>query len=546
VNKLSANDLELQTSLPFTEQQLSEAIAVDTRNDFLAFARTLVIPSASGPKMLEDAMQEYESLGIEPFQRDFFADVAPSLHAVRIGDVPPCRRFWLERTKKGSKDNDLAVCLLWLMAFPLRPTLCQIVAADKEQAGIIKHRAEDILFYNEWLKEFIRITGNKILSVNGLGTTMIEASDKSSAHGETPDLLVLNELVHVAKWEVMETHYNNAAGVPRGVMIVSTNAGYRGTKAEKWKQNALEQPDRWHMHIWQKKAPWLNDEDIADAKRINLPSEFARLFGGHWPSGKGDILTEEAIDGIFRKDLEWMKGDEEDWVFVAGLDLGRSKDHSGIVVLAVNKIERRIRVAYLRDLKPTLRNSQGLKQVDLEEVKREIVGVYRRFSPLWFGYDPAEGAWHFEQELRVHGIGMEQVTFSGSSLKEMAEAFVKSIPYLESPQSEILRRDLGKFTWKHTPPDKVRIESLRDEHGHADVGTALLICLPKAVELVGGLVSEVSDKFFHSEELTEEEVMKARKLDPFLDDLLAGAEETEEEELHRSAGRRDLDFPDFQ
>ncbi|MFH1739069.1 MAG: hypothetical protein ABIH23_08680, partial [bacterium] len=62
----------------------------------------------------------------------------------------------------------------------------------------------------------------------------------------------------------------------------------------------------------------------------------------------------------------------------------------------------------------------------------------------------------------------------------------------------------------------------------------------------GGLVSVVSDKFFHSEELSEEEVMKARKLDPFLDDLLAGIEETEEEELHRSAGRKDSDFPDFQ
>jgi len=496
-------------SLPFSEQQLSEAIVDRVRDDFTVFVRILVIPSASGPMLLEDAMQEYEHRGAEPFQRRFFEDVALSLHAVRIGGIPPCRRFWLERTKKASKDSDLAVCILWLMAFPKRPIFCQIVAADRDQAGIIKRRVEDILFYNEWLKEFVRVTVNKIMSTDGLGVTVIEATDRSSAHGETPALLVLNELVHVAKWEVMEAHYNNAAGVPRGIMIVSTNAGYRGTKAEKWKQNALDQPDRWHIHTWREKAPWLSDEDVADAKRINLPSEFARLFGGRWPSGQGDVLTEEAINGIFRGDLDWMKGDEEGWEFVAGLDLGRTHDHSGVLVLGVSTKERRIRVAYLRDIEPTLLNSVGLKQVDVEEVKREIVFVHQQFSPLWFGYDPAEGAFHFEQELRTHGIGMVQVTFSGSSLREMAEAFTKCVPCLESPESEVLRRDFGKFSWKHTPPDKVRIVSLRDEHGHADVGTALLICLPKAVELIGGgLVSGDLGEFFHpSGELKEEDVV---------------------------------------
>ena len=498
--------------------------------------------------MLEDAMQRYERFGVEPFQRKFFEDVAPSLHAVRIGDVPPCRRFWLERTKKASKDSDLAVCILWLMAFPKRPVFCQIVAADKDQAGIIRHRAEDILFYNQWLKKFVRITTNKILSVDGLGTTVIEATDKSSAHGETPALLVLNELVHVAKWEVMEAHYNNAAGVPRGMMIVSTNAGYRGTKAEKWKQNASEQPDRWHDHVWQKKAPWLNDEDVADAKKINTPSEFARLFGGHWPSGKGEGVTEETIEAVFRSYLRPMTGKEEGWDFVAGLDLGRTHDHSGLTVLGVSKEEKRIRVAYLRDWAPSMPNSRGVLQVDAASVKRTIVEIHQQFSIVWFGYDPAEGAWQMEQELRAEGVGMTEKPFTGASLNEMAEAFMKAISRLESFESAILRRDLGKFVMKARPPNRYRIEAISDEFGHADVGTALLICLPRAVELVGGLVPEVSDKFFHSEEMPEEDVVAAREADPFLDELLGGEETMEEEELGRRAGRgrlgRDLDFPD--
>lgn len=511
--------------LPFTERQLSEALVEAARNDFLTFARSLVIPSASGLMLMEDAMLEYERRGIEPFQRRFFQDVAPSLQAIQVGDVPPCRRFWLERTKKASKDSDLAVCILWLMAFSLRPTFCQVVAADRDQAGIIRHRAEDVLYYNPWLREFVRVTSNKILGASGLGVTVIEATDKSSAHGETPALLILNELVHVAKWEVMETHYNNASGVPRGMMIVSTNAGYRGTKAELWKRNALANPDRWHVHVWKEKAPWLRDEDVEDAKRINLPSEFARLFGGRWSSGKGDVLTDEAIDSIFRPGLDWMRGNEDGWLFVAGLDLGRSRDHSGVVVLGVNKDEKRIRVAYLRDIRPTLLDARGVRQVDLDEVKREIIGAWRRFSPVWFGYDPAEGAWHFEQELRDYGVVMTQVPFTASSLRSMAESLVKSVPLLESPESEVLRRDLGKFTWKHSPPDRLRIESLRDEHGHADVGTAMLICLPRAVELLGEAVSLRTDRFFHAdEEMDEREIMEARMHDPFFDELLGSGD----------------------
>ena len=535
-------------SLPFTEQNLSAATADSSRDDFLVFARTLIIPSASGPRMLEDAMLDYEQHGTEPFQRKFFEDIAPSLHAVRIGDVPPCRRFWLERTKKASKDNDLAVCFLWLMAFPKRPLFCQIVAADKDQAGIVRHRAEDILFYNEWLKEYVRVTTNKILSVNGLGTTVIEATDRSSAHGETPALLVLNELVHVAKWDVMETHYNNASGVPRGVMIVSTNAGYRGTKAERWKQNALGQPDRWHVHLWKKKAPWLLDADVADAKSINIPSEFARLFSGHWPSGKGEGVTEEVIDAVFRSYLQPMTGKEEGWVFVAGLDLGRSHDHSALTVLGANRAEKQIRVAYLRDWKPSVPNSRGVLQIDIASVKKTIVEVYSQFSLVWFGYDPAEGAWQMEQELRSEGIAMTEMPFTGASLNEMAEAFMKALPHLESFESEILRRDFGKFTMKARPPNRYRIEAISDEFGHADVGTALLICLPKAVEEVGGLVPGASDKFFHAADVTEEEVAKERESDPFLDELLGGTEETEEE-LHRSADKRmsdgDFDLLEF-
>jgi len=548
-NRCRSMTEEKLQQLPFSPNNVEELVERKAADDFVFFARQLVIPGANGRLLLEDAMRWYEEQGVEPFQRRFFEDIAPSLTAVRMGTDPPCRRFWLERTKKAGKDSDLAVCLLWLMAFPRRPTFCQVVAASRKQAGIIRHRAEDICFFNRWLAEKVRFTRAGMVSICGLAETRIEATDKATAHGDSPQLLILNELVHVTKWEAMESHYNNASGVPRGVMIVSTNAGYRGTRAEVWKQNALKKSDRWHVHVWDRCAPWLKEEDVEDARSANIPSEFDRLFSGRWVSGRGGSLTEESIDNVFRSYLRPMTGGEKGWEFVAGLDLGISHDHAGLLVLGLNGKENRLRVAWMKDWKPSLPNEKGRLEVDISLVKRSIVQMNHQFSPIWFGYDPAAGGSFLAQEMRDAGVRMTSVPFSGSSLDAMAKAFMMAVKSgkLESYESEVLRRDLGKFDIQPVLPERYRIKAISDEYGHADVGTALLICLPKAIELVGDLTPVPSQVFFHEEGeawMEDQEVEKAKRSDPFLKDILEGVEEDEEE--MRTKMSRDMgDFLDL-
>ena len=77
--------------------------------DFLAFAADLHVPLGAASGRLGDNWAD--------FQRTDFAAMAPSLVAVARGDVPALRRFWIERTKGGSKDCDVAVAILWLLAF---------------------------------------------------------------------------------------------------------------------------------------------------------------------------------------------------------------------------------------------------------------------------------------------------------------------------------------------------------------------------------------------------------------------------------------------
>jgi hypothetical protein len=95
----------------------------------------------------------------------------------------------------------------------------------------------------------------------------------------------------------------------------------------------------------------------------------------------------------------------------------------------------------------------------------------------------------------------------------MAVSFVTSVKSgrlecYDDPEGR-MRRDFGKFNIEHKPPSKYKLTAVSDEFGHADVGVSLVICLPKAVEMLDGRVGLLSSDVLVEEndaELTEEEV----------------------------------------
>ncbi len=503
------------TADPREIDAIQAAYRAASRDDFMLFVDGLTIPSATGPQLFADCMA--------PFQRETFAALAESIHAVRDGTAPPTRRWWIERTKKAGKDSDLAIVLLWLVAFATRPLLIQVCAAKEGQAAIIKRRAKDLITYNPWLGDLVSIQQGRI--VGGLGEVKIETTHSGKvAHGDTPDLLILNELVHVDRWGVMEAHMNNADGVPRGVVIIATNAGIKGSPAWVWRENALahHKGRRWCVKIWHRPAPWLDDEDVAEAKRRDpIGGEFDRLYWGRWISGMGDALTEGEIDAVFRDGLG-PSGPLLGWLFLAALDMGISHDHSGLVVVGVNPAEQEIvggvakrivRVFWLRGFVPSVPTADGKLEVDAGAVERECLRLHEEYGVEWFGYDPAAGGWAVAQRLRERGVPMREMTFSSANLTAMAQSLVQLVKggrleCYEDPEGR-LRRDLGKFSIEHKPPSGYKLTAVSDEHGHADVGTALVICLPTAIELLGGAGGLRPDDdvgWGMEEDLTEEEV----------------------------------------
>jgi len=490
--------------------QVQAVYRARSRSNFLTFMYGLTIPAATGKCLFLNCIVD--------FQREFFEDIGPSLRALLDGKRPEKRRFWMERTKKAAKDSDLAVCVVWLMAFSRRPLKCQICASNRRQAGIIEDRVVELLYYNPWLNEFVEVIQGTIRNkqMQRAVWTRIEATGSAGeAQGQTPDLLILNELVHVEKWSTMETHMNNADGVPSGIVIVATNAGVKGTAAETWRKNALANPGRWRTHLWSQPTPWASSDDIAEAKiRHPLGGEFERLWNGKWISGAGDALKDDDIRQCFDSSLQPASGAESGWDYVAGIDIGVHHDHTGLVILGVHRLRRKIRVVEMQDWKPGRRT----KKVDLIGVQQECLRLHRLFRIGWFGYDPHQ-AELMVQNLSLKGIPMRAVPFTEKNLVLMAETLIQVVEsgILECYEDARLLGDFGKFNLVKKSYG-YRLEATSDETGHADVGTALVIALPQAVKLLkgyGGLAPE--DELIMSGE--EELPLDQREIKAWPDEL---------------------------
>lgn len=515
------------TLIDHRRENLDASYRRRSEDDFLTFCGGLVIPSQQGPLRFIRVMAD--------FQRSTFHDLAPSLHAVRDGGMPPVRRFWIERTKKAGKDSDLAACLLWLLAFPRKPTYIQVGAADRDQANIIRQRLKDLVHYNEWIRDRVDVQQYKVRDNRGLATLDIMAADIAGAHGGTPDLLVMNELSHVTRWEFLENLMDNADGVRQGVAIVATNAGYRGTKAWIWRENAVNSKG-WHVHIWDKPAPWHDEAALIDARRRNPAGRYNRLWLGKWQSGKGDALTDDDVARIFRPELIEQVKPESGWWYVAGLDLGVSHDHAGLVILGVDQREQRLRVATTRWWAPNPKTGE----VDLTAVEEACLGLAKTFRVGWFGYDPHQ-AKLMAQRLTRRGVPTREVAFTGQNMNRMASALVQAVEsgVLESHVDERLRADFAKFSIVERSYG-LRLEAVSDEEGHADVGTALAICLPAALDMLAGRRGLSPDDVLVEEddsELTDEELEEMpddlRDIYELEDDL------AKEGRYNRRAGMRD-------
>jgi hypothetical protein len=448
-------------------------------NDPTAYRAALTIPAARGPAKLSDVTAEY--------QAGDFATMDQAFLALAEGRKPEPGRIWLERTKGASKDTDLAVMLLWLLAFSPRPLACQVGAADLDQADELRKAAKGILRLNTWLSAFVDVQSWSLVNERTDSRCDIIAADVAGSHGARPDLLILNELSHVAKQEFAENLMDNAAKVPHGVVCIATNAGFVPSWQWNWRENARTSP-RWFFSAYDRPAPWLELAEIEEARRRNHPIRFARLWQGVWVRGTGDALSADDIQAAITLPLptltppstampadlyRQLAGEPQtdfETVFYAGLDLGISRDHAALVIGGLRR--GRVRLASVQSWAPPYGG-----KIDLAMVQDAVLAAHQHFCLFRCFFDPHQ-AELMAQNLLREGVPMEAVPFTVPSLQDMATALLERFT---SRQVDLFP-DEGLIADLHAlrlidRGTSFRLDAPRNSAGHGDRGTAFVLML---------------------------------------------------------------------
>lgn len=448
--------------------------------DPVLFAKSLWIPSAQGRQKFGACMAD--------FQEVRFRDKAPALLAVARGEEPPCNRFWDEATKGGSKDSDLAVCVLWLLVFSARRLKMQVGADDRDQANELQDAAEAIIRENEWLGDILVIERYVIKNPKTKSSCEIVAADIRGAHGSRPDVVIINELSHIGKQQFAETMFDNASKIPRCLVMVATNAGFQNTWQWRWRETFRVDP-RWKFNIWNRPSPWLSERDIEEASRRNTPSRYKRLWWGVWSSGEGDALTAEDVAGCTVVGAGPHSIAMTGMLYVTGIDLGVSHDHAACVTLAAQPGSGVVELAEVQSWAPRMETGK----VDLIGVREGIRATWRRFTPVAFPYDPTQ-AELMVQDLAMDGLNMVPWPFSTTNCSAMARTLlqvfknrrIKLYPE-DSLKADLHRLSIVERNWGY------KLVSASDDAGHADRAIALAIALPIAMEIATSEAGEEDD-----------------------------------------------------
>lgn len=473
--------------------------------------------------VLKDAQKRFGECAAA-HQKEWLSVLAPTFLALAAGRKPPVQRVWLEGTKGSAKDTILAALVLWLMACTRRPLFAQVGAVDQRQASELEKAARTWMHCNgkmvvckenqSRLEDLVVVHNCSIKSKSGLGECEIISADIAGGHGARPDLLIINELHAITRWEFVETHMDNADKVADGAVIIATNAGFQETKPWEWREIFIKDPN-WKFLIYAAPPPWMEPGRLKEAERRNAGTRFRRLWWGEWVgSGMGDAFDPDDLDRISKNPVPTLER-EKGWVYAAGVDASVVHDDTAIVVCAkhvgyaaefeeaprnrllqwmddeysgyaTEDTERiikekgkdgtgDIRLVHVKIWKPR-NNVTG--RIDFDELANEIVRLHRLLHLSAVHFDSYQTE-YLVQLLKKQGINALAVGQSNERQEAMAEEIFTAIQndQLRLYNQPQLLADMGNAQLKESA-NRYKLVSPKNNKGegtrHGDTLSALL------------------------------------------------------------------------
>lgn len=455
---------------------MSEDWLQRAREDPAEFRRRLLVRTSVGDTLLEDCVQPWQDA-------DFRACDPGWIQAVLGERIEGVKHYvYLERGRGHSKTKDIAIMASWALFAAGRHVEGVVGATDKEQAGFVRDAIQILCEENPWLAGFLTIKNWEVTNKFTGSRIRILATDAAGNFGHLIDFLIVDELTHWTKGENWDALFSTVAKRAWCQCVVISNAGMG--EGISWQWTIRERARVGQAWVFSRiegiQAPWITEEALAEQRAILPNSAYKRLWLNQWTRGEGDALEAEdvyaaiTLKGPINEPLEGFS-------YIAGLDLGITRDHSSMVIVGAKPGYPKVHVAQVHNWRPP---GDG-REIDMSQIEAAIRDAWRVFELTGLFYDPNECR-YLSQKIRASGLRMEEVTFTGKNLVNMASAVLQGFREhrVELYPDDLLVNDLLRLVIVEKSYG-YRLEATRDEHGHADRATALAIVLPVALEISG-------------------------------------------------------------
>lgn len=426
-------------------------------------------------------------LAMEPWQRrDFEAMDAGWMNVAGYGPPVGFKRAYLERPRGHSKTSDIGVMAAYALWSAERGVRGLVGSGNQEQAGYIRDAIQKLLSLNPWLN--LRINNWEVKNPRTKSELTIMASDADTSFGPTPDFMIADELTHWPKgkgpgfWTAL---FSSAAKKPNCLFAVIANAGKGMGKSWQWmiREQARLRPDWYYASLDGPQASWITEAALEEQRAILVPAEFNRLFLNRWSVAEGSPVDPNDVAAcvVLSGPDEAKTGCPE---FIAGLDLGLKKDHAAWVVWGVDPWRMKLRLVKCCSWKPGEGSGRADGQIDLQAVLQEIL-LTEKETPLAAIYFDPHQAGLMNQILQDHGLNTIEMTFTGKNCDEIARALVRTLKNreIELYDDQQLLRDFSRLDVVEKEYG-IKLESVSDEHGHADRAIAAAIALPRGLKFL--------------------------------------------------------------
>ena len=299
------------------EERLALALARSSMRHYLEIVRV-------------DSLPEPRPLGeiIQPWQwHDVFDPIIPAVEwLIRSEDerrlLTPYagpQGFWITKPRGHDKTSSIARTANYCLFAGRRevPLRISVAAADTKQAKLVRDAMLTEANLNPWFGKLLVFNN---FNVTGPGGKLeILSADAASSFGESPDIIICDELTHWANNKLWVAVNSGSMKRLHNVTVVITNAGYYGT----WQRSVFEEKKkevasgRWYVCDRPgRDATWMSDDKVAEVRRdivaaTGSPFEATRLLDNIWVTSRmGAVFAPEDVEAMFT-------GEAPPWITLA-------------------------------------------------------------------------------------------------------------------------------------------------------------------------------------------------------------------------------------